>query len=285
MFQLLLLFLTLSSIYASNKDKPHGHKGSLEAYNGKPLPMKLTQDQITKLNKGEAVAYNERNGKSGRGVVIQDVNATTTICMGKIRDLPNYPKMVPHVKKVDIYENVKFFNGSSKVAAKFDIGLMGMGFGYFLLLTHEPKYNTLTWTLDYKKNSDFDDNVGHWQVMPHPSKNGWTRILYSTKIKLFPWIPEFIISFLTGKALLESTGWVKRESELENKKLLSLKQKDNDLTKMLPSWMNIKGGSLKIKNMITTKMSQTEKDILNKKQQFIHSMRSFPCPGIVNWLK
>lgn len=41
------------------------------------------------------------------------------------------------------------------MGAKFDIGLMGMTFGYFLLVKHEPKYNTLTWTLDYRYNSDF----------------------------------------------------------------------------------------------------------------------------------
>lgn len=62
-----------------------------------------------------------------------------------------------------------------------------MRFGYYLFLTHEPKYNTLTWTLDYRYNSDFgtyfngfeymftsnsylDDNVGHWQLEPHPSR-------------------------------------------------------------------------------------------------------------------
>jgi hypothetical protein len=67
--------------------------------------------------------------------------------------------MVPHVKKVDIYENKKFSNGTSKTGATFDIGLLGFKFKYFLKLTHEPKYNTLTWTLDYTKNSDFDDNV------------------------------------------------------------------------------------------------------------------------------
>ena len=49
-------------------------------------------------------------GKSGRGLVIQDVNASTTICMSRIRDLPMYPKMVPHVKKVGIYESTKFNN-------------------------------------------------------------------------------------------------------------------------------------------------------------------------------
>lgn len=45
--------------------------------------------------------------------------------------------------------------GTTKTACEFKIGLMGMGFTYFLLLTHEPKYDTVTWTLDYKYNSDF----------------------------------------------------------------------------------------------------------------------------------
>jgi len=28
-------------------------------------------------------------------------------------------------------------------------------------------------------------------------------LLYSTKVKLFPWIPEFVVNFLTSKALTE----------------------------------------------------------------------------------
>lgn len=130
--------------------------------------------------------------------------------------------------------------------------MMGFKIGYFLKLRHEPKYDTLTWTLDYRYNSDFgkficcclfnvlsaekkiglswllciyivfilillkcdilhpffdhpntDDNVGHWQVMAHPEKKDWTRVLYSCKIKLFPWVPSFAINYLTTKALTE----------------------------------------------------------------------------------
>lgn len=206
-----LAVLTLGS----TKSKPHGHQGVLDAYDGNLIPMNLTPEQLKKLDKGDSVSFNERIGKSGRGVVVQDINASIPICMEKIRDLKAYPKMVPHVKTVDIYEGETFKNGTSRTGAKFDVGVMGMRFGYFLLLTHEPKYNTLTWTLDYKYNSDFDDNVGHWQVMPHPSKKGWSRVLYSTKVKLFSWIPEFVVNFLTGKALVESTTWLKRESEQE----------------------------------------------------------------------
>lgn len=44
--------------------------------------------------------------------MIQDVNASTEICMSRIRDFSMYSKMVPHVKNVEIYDNVKFTNVS-----------------------------------------------------------------------------------------------------------------------------------------------------------------------------
>lgn len=45
--------------------------------------------------------------------------------------------------------------------------------------------------------------MGLWQVMPHPEKRDWTRILYSSKIKLLPFIPEFAIRSFTAQALTE----------------------------------------------------------------------------------
>ena len=53
---------------------------------------------------------NERTGSSGNGFVIQDINSSTIICMNKIKDLKNYPKMVPNVKNVKIYEQYQFPN-------------------------------------------------------------------------------------------------------------------------------------------------------------------------------
>jgi ribosome-associated toxin RatA of RatAB toxin-antitoxin module len=221
------------------------NKKTKKPYTGKQIPLKVTSDQSSKLDKGEAILYRERSGKSGRGVVIQDVNAQPSICMEKIRDLKNYPKMVPHCKKVEVYEDKKEFGGVTRTCAKFEVGVMGMTFGYFLKLAHMPQHNTLTWTLDYRYSSDFDDNVGHWQVVPHPQKAGWTRVLYSTKVKLFKWIPEFIVSFLTGKALVESTSWVKRESEKEAEKRRAANKggPGADFEKLLPPWLKKKGGA------------------------------------------
>jgi hypothetical protein len=95
MLGLLLLFSSVLTLcQSSTMKKPHGHQGVLESYDGSIIPMNVTPEQESKLDKGDYVSFNERVGKSGRGVVIQDVEATPTVCMSKIRDLANYATMV-----------------------------------------------------------------------------------------------------------------------------------------------------------------------------------------------
>lgn len=214
----LSLFLYFTTAYAASKSKPHSHNGVLTPYDGKQISYTLTKDQQKKMDAGLPIIINEAKGKGGRGFVLQDIEATGSICLDRIADLKMYPKMVPHVKAVEIYDEESFSNGTTRNGAQFTVGLFGMRFGYFLKLTREPKYNTLTWTLDHKYNSDFDDTVGHWQVMPHPTKAGWSRVLYSTQLKLPSWVPGIIVNFLTNSALVEATSWVKKESEKEFKK-------------------------------------------------------------------
>jgi hypothetical protein len=94
------------------------------------------------------------------------------------------------------------------------VGVSLLSFTYFLDLKYHPTYFTLTWTLDYRYNSDLDDNTGHWQVLEHPEKGpDYSRVVYSTQVKLFNWIPDFVVNYLVNTALIESTTWVKRESE------------------------------------------------------------------------
>ncbi len=89
--------------------------------------------------------------------------------MDKIKDIRNYPKVVPTVKKVDVYSQITHKNGiflltyllthsltyystlgTVQEEAEFSVGISIATFGYFLVLTYEPKYNTYFWTLDYK---------------------------------------------------------------------------------------------------------------------------------------
>ncbi len=43
--------------------------------------------------------------------MIQDVLAPPNIIMDKIKDIRNYPKVVPTVKKVDVYSQITHKNG------------------------------------------------------------------------------------------------------------------------------------------------------------------------------
>eukprot|EP00981_Chlorochromonas_danica_P008842 scaffold2312_cov165-Ochromonas_danica.AAC.82 len=207
-FSILILLLSLISCYAGSKSKPHSHQGELQPYDNHHIPYSITPEQQAKLDAGDP-----------------DVAAPPAICMDRIRDLTNYNKMVPKVRSVSIYDQVKFPNGTEKVGAEFNVALSLLSFNYYLALTFEPKYYTLTWTLDYNYASPnqkvrppssataFDLTKGHSVAI-----SGWSRVLYSTEVKLYSWIPEFVVTFLTKTALVESTTWVRKESELMVKK-------------------------------------------------------------------
>ena len=191
-----------------------GQNPLLHPYDGKHLSYTLTADDVKKLDHGDAVwTFVPGDGNDGRGLVIQDVKAVREVCLERIADLSRYPKVVPRVKNVEIYEQHTFPNRTILTKAKFEVGVMFNKFTYYLELTLNPHFGTYTWTLDYSKKSDFEDNIGHWQVMEHPTEKKWSRILYSCQVKLPSWIPGFVVDFLTKSALVEATTWVKKESE------------------------------------------------------------------------
>lgn len=84
---------------------------------------------------------------------------------------------------------------------------------HFIYIQH---YKSLTWTLDYTKESDFDDSCGYWFILPHPDDpEERTRLYYSVQVSMFDWVPKFVVDFMSSKALTDATAWVKKYSELE----------------------------------------------------------------------
>lgn len=84
---------------------------------------------------------------------------------------------------------------------------------HFLYLQH---HKSLTWTLDYTKESDFDDSCGYWYCIPHPENpEERTRLYYSVQVGMFDWVPSFVVDFMSKKALTDATAWVKKYSEIE----------------------------------------------------------------------
>jgi len=205
--------------------------GQLKAFSGKPLPFSVTNEENSILNSGKAITKSSQDGSTGgRGFALQDIHASPSITLDTIADFISYPKYVPSLKKVTVYDQKTLFNGNICTKARFDVRVFGIAFTYFLDLTKNLKENTLTWTLDYakEKENDFEDNVGHWQVMKHPSKKGYSRVLFSTECKFKKWLPKVVVNYLTKTAIIESTHWVKNVAEKSALKSLMSDSSSNE---------------------------------------------------------
>jgi hypothetical protein len=134
---------------------------------------------------------------------------------------------------VTLYDCKSLPGGISREKAQFDVRVLGLGFRYFIDCTRNEHHKTYTWMLDYSKTSDLDDNVGHWQVMQHPAKQGWSRVLYSTDVRLPAWMPGVVVNILTKTAILESTQWVKQVSQ-EKAAAVRAKAKTTTITTTTP---------------------------------------------------
>lgn len=102
-------------------------------------------------------------------------------------DYDNYTKMVPKTVESKNYrvENVKPSKKdplSQIIYTRMKVGFPVLKLEFFVKHLHYPSLNSLTWTLDYTKQSDFNDSCGYWYVIPHPENPEWSRLYYSVSM-------------------------------------------------------------------------------------------------------
>lgn len=205
---LIVAALTTTSAWAADPNSPHPHSGELAPYSAGAPSIDLTPDDLEKLSAGRPATRTAKDGSGGRGMAVQDVHASPDLVWKRILDYANYPNMVEQVKLCETYETA-----GDHIKTRFIIAAMGFKYEYFIDHIYKPDANTLTWTLDYSRESDLGDSVGYWYVIAHPDNPGWTRVFYSVDIQPRGWVPQFVIDLLTKRGLVEATGWVKAESE------------------------------------------------------------------------
>jgi ribosome-associated toxin RatA of RatAB toxin-antitoxin module len=194
---------------AADATQPHPHQGILPPYKGAPPTPTLTDDDLAKLAKGEAVLKPSKDNESGgHGVSVQDVHADPATIWSRITSFANYPQWVDGCYECEPYEVT-----ADHFKVRFVIGAMMVREEYFVDHLYKPDEGYMTWTLDYSRLSDLDDTVGFWRIQALPDKPGWTRVFYSVQVKLSGWVPGWIEDMLAKSGLTKATAWVKRESE------------------------------------------------------------------------
>ena len=216
MKRLLVLAAVLSSsvAFAASADKPHPHRGIVDAYEGAPPTVDLSDTDLATLASGEAVRKQvQYGGSGGRGVAVMDIEAPPKFVWAKIGDYASYPEWIDNLNECEIYAK----NGRN-VYVRFEASMMGVGAEWFIHHIYNVPAGYVTWTLDYDRKSDLDDSVGYWRVTELQSDPPRTRVEYSVDVRVASWIPGALESALAEQGLVTATSWVKKQAEADYSK-------------------------------------------------------------------
>lgn len=213
MKRLLLLVATLCSTVAlaADADSPHPHQGVVDAYDGAPPKVELSDDDLATLGRGEAVRKQVQYGSSGgRGVAVMDIDSPPKYVWAKIGDYASYPDWIDNLNECEMYAK-----DGSNVYVRFEASMMGIGAEWFIHHIYNVPAGYVTWTLDYDRKSDLDDSVGYWRVTELQSDPPKTRVEYSVDVRVASWIPGALEDTLAKKGLVTATSWVKKQAEAD----------------------------------------------------------------------
>ena len=141
----------------------------------------------------------------------------------RILDYKSYPKMVSGVSACANYGETTHKNGTQTIMTRMVIGAamvksecqegdvvvgergsdnvprvarapaspppLPATVEYFIHHTYYPDLSSITWTLDYTRESQLDESVGFWYIEAHPDRPDHTRVFYSVNVLLGSWVP------------------------------------------------------------------------------------------------
>lgn len=239
--QLHIFIITLQCVFGSSFSEPHYHQGIISPFEPGDPKVKLDGKAIKILKAGHAYKTQMKSGSSGRGLVVQDVKAPPSVVWKKILDYDNYATMVPKTVESKNYK-VENKKNHQIIYTRMKVGFPMLKLEFFVKHIYYPQLNSLTWTLDYSKKSDFNDSCGYWYVIPVPNDRSMSRVYYSVQVSMFDWVPKFVVDFMSTKALTDATGWVKKYSELEYEQEIETKQVALDINEATVKEKHRSGG-------------------------------------------
>lgn len=201
--------------YAANPDVPHPHSGLVEPFAGAPPRAALSPEQLQKLAEGEAILSTVEGERGGRAMAVQDVKASPETVWNRILAFRDYPEMVKYVTECEPYAE-----DGNDLRVRFVLKILTFRYEYYIRHDYQPEEGYMSWTLDYTRESDLDDSVGYWAVMPHPEASDMSRVYYAIDMRTRGWMPGFLRSMIARQGLVDATSWVKHEAEaLQQKKI------------------------------------------------------------------
>lgn len=211
-----LFFLTSSMVVIAQE--PHGHQGKLKTYSGEPPEIVIDENELALLASGQAIFKKVKLENTKRGIAIFRVNTDAKTIWSVIKDFKSYPQWIEDITATKIYQQ-----DAGNISVKFTAGNGLLGDTSWYAVHDYPEddlkdnvekgRNWGTWKLDYEHQSDLDDSVGFWRVLPVVGEPEKSDVIYSADLKLKGLFVSLFETSLIDSSLKDATQWVKIQAE------------------------------------------------------------------------
>lgn len=171
----------------------------------------LTAEDREEIAAGEQVRKQERNGKTGWGFVVGDVDAPPPIVMKVLSAFEDYASFIPVVRKADVVSRSVTAEGFETASCNYRVSRFWLPMSALQTVEHEN--GLVRFELDHSATGCvLQEATGFWHVAPSPNGSG-SRVWFCVGLHACEWLPTWLVDYAAARALRRATGWLKSHVE------------------------------------------------------------------------
>lgn len=162
----------------------------------------LTKREKMALARGERIQKQNREGRSGYGIVVVDIEAPAEEVFDTLTRFDDYGKMIPTVRDVQVYSSAP-----KRVVAQFAVSRFSLRFNVVHTIIRDQRL--IKFQLDdTRTNMVMKRANGFWHVQDPPDRPGFSRVWLSAEVVASMLVPTMIVDYAANRALPRATRWL-----------------------------------------------------------------------------
>lgn len=162
----------------------------------------LSRIELQQLQAGERVEKQNRDGRSGNGLVVVDVKATVEEIFDALASFDKYEQMIPTVRRASIFSSSPDVTVAEFSLSRFRLKINVVNRVY-------PEKRLIRFSLDPSRpNLVLRQADGFWYVENLSDRPGYSRVWLSASVVASRLIPNIIVDYASMRALPRATSWM-----------------------------------------------------------------------------
>jgi len=173
---------------------------------------RLSPAEIVQLRSGERVQKQVRDGNTGTGTVVLEVDAPPSLVLDCLRRFEDYEGMIPVVRKSKVASKEEADDGTLSASVEYRISKFWLKLTAVHHCSQEECVSgdrgMVCFDLDQNtKSCVLQSASGFWYVEPCPDGRR-SRVWLQVGLEASPLIPKWIIDYAAERALRRATSWM-----------------------------------------------------------------------------